>query len=70
MWPIADLRSNMSCSASSTFDQELGIGRSLVYELVRRGELKEVRRFGRLLRIHRDALRVPQPIRGTLPPLD
>ena len=39
------------------FAQELGIGRSLVYDLVRRGELREVRRFGRLVRIHRDSLR-------------
>jgi excisionase family DNA binding protein len=35
-----------------------GIHRSLVYELVKRGELKPARRFGRLIRIHRDALHV------------
>jgi excisionase family DNA binding protein len=34
----------------------LGIRRGLVYELVRRGELKPTRRFGRLIRVHRDAL--------------
>ena len=40
------------------FGKAIGIGRGMAYELVRRGEVKQVRRFGRLIRIHRDALRV------------
>ena len=40
------------------FAKAIGISRGLAYDLVRRGELKPVRRFGRLVRIHRDALQV------------
>jgi excisionase family DNA binding protein len=39
------------------FANAIGISRSIVYELVKRGELRQARRFGRLIRIHRDALR-------------
>ena len=42
----------------AAFADAIGIGRSLAYDLVRRGEIKPVRRFGRLVRIHRDALQV------------
>src|SRR5262245_28316380 len=40
------------------FAQELGIGRGLAYDLVKRRDLKQVRWCGRLVRIHRDELRV------------
>ena len=40
------------------FAKAIGIGRGLAYDLIRRGELSQVRRFGRLVRIHRDALQV------------
>jgi excisionase family DNA binding protein len=46
------------------FANAIGIGRSMVYELVRRGEVKQARRFGRLIRIHRDALRAADTNRG------
>jgi excisionase family DNA binding protein len=38
------------------FAEAVGISTGLTYDLVRRKALKPVRRFGRLLRIHRDAL--------------
>lgn len=41
------------------FAKAIGIGKGLAYDLVRRGELTQVRRFGRLVRIHRTALRIP-----------
>jgi excisionase family DNA binding protein len=40
------------------FAEAVGISRGLTYDLVRRGALQPVRRFGRLLRLHRDALQV------------
>jgi excisionase family DNA binding protein len=46
------------------FANAIGIGRSMVYELVRRGEVKQARRFGRLIRIHRDALRAADTNHG------
>lgn len=46
------------------FANAIGIGRSMVYELVRKGELKQVHRFGRLIRVHRDALRAADTNHG------
>jgi excisionase family DNA binding protein len=40
------------------FAMAIGISRGLAYELIKRGELKRVRRFGRLVRIHCDELQV------------
>jgi excisionase family DNA binding protein len=46
------------------FADATGISKHLAYDLVRRRELKPVRRFGPLIRIHRDALRVPDKHHG------
>jgi excisionase family DNA binding protein len=36
--------------------QAVGISTGTAYELIRRGEVRPVRRFGRLIRVHRDVL--------------
>jgi excisionase family DNA binding protein len=50
--PLTDLPEHLTVDEAATW---LGVGRGLVYELARRGDLQSVR-LGRLLRIRRDGL--------------